>query len=275
MARHDAGAADEQLAQHRGDDDSGIFLRHAQGITGDIFIDNQVADHRHPQTWNLGQKRLDVFQAEIVPLGEIERLDDGRDVELAELPPHQVQRGKTPLRGTENQPPAIAVQHGLFGVAVASCSLPLTTTAGLSAATKASGASCSRKAWLTIPMARMPSRRSGAGTMAGLPGWLLTPTTRKSPQSAANFSNRRCPGCTILKFPETKTMFRPGATKPWICCNAAWDSGCTAGLQQSDGLISISGRRDRRCSRSSSASLIWSSVYRLVIMFSSGSRPDR
>src|SRR6185436_1087706 len=58
--------------------------------------------------------------------------------------------------------------------------------------------------------ARTPSNRIAIGTETPGAESGVSPTTRISEASAASFSRRRWPGCTILKLPETKAMRVPG-----------------------------------------------------------------
>src|ERR1043166_2945846 len=76
-------------------------------------------------------------------------------------------------------------------------------------------------------MAATPSSRAASLTIAPGASAALTPTARTSPQSAANFSRRRCPGCTTLKLPDTKVMRRPARVSSRNASRACWDSGCT------------------------------------------------
>ena len=57
-----AGSADKGLGHDRGDDDGRIFLRHADRVTGDIIVDDQIADHQYPHPGDLGERGFELRQ---------------------------------------------------------------------------------------------------------------------------------------------------------------------------------------------------------------------
>src|SRR2546426_1122402 len=81
VSRDDGRAANELLREDRRDYDGGIFLRHPQGITLDIFVDDRVADDAHLERADLVQGAGEIRNVQIVPFDEILRPDDRRVVD--------------------------------------------------------------------------------------------------------------------------------------------------------------------------------------------------
>ena len=116
MRRHAAGAADEGLGHDRGHDNGRILLRHPDGVAGDIFVDDEIADDQHPHARHFGERRFELRELEAVADRKIERLDDRGEIRIRIIPLHQRQRGKAQFARAEHQPAAIAVDHRLLGV---------------------------------------------------------------------------------------------------------------------------------------------------------------
>ena len=110
-----ACAADEGARHQRGDDDGRIFLRHADGVAGDIFVDDQVADHRTRMPEILPSSCFERGDLETVPVGKIQRLADRGDVDIG-IAFEQRQRGEPQFARGENQPAAIGIDRLLLRI---------------------------------------------------------------------------------------------------------------------------------------------------------------
>ena len=74
---HDPGAAEEFGGLDRRDDDRRVFLRHAERIAIDIFVDDDVADHEHAQGVEPSERLGQLGDLEAVPRRIVPRLADG------------------------------------------------------------------------------------------------------------------------------------------------------------------------------------------------------
>src|SRR5205085_6499252 len=108
-------AADEGTGDKRRDDNSRILLRHANGIAGHVFVDDQVADDGNAHPRQLAEQLLETGDFEAVTLGKFERFADRGYVHVR-LTFQQRERGETQLTGGEDQPSAICFDGFLLGI---------------------------------------------------------------------------------------------------------------------------------------------------------------
>ena len=259
VAGDDAGAADEQFAQHRGDDDGRIFLRHAERIAGDVFVDDQIADHQHLQRREFRQHGLEISDTEAMAPRIVERLEDRRRIELAELAPDQIERGERHFARREQQPPTVAIQHRLLGIVGALVLLALDHHRGLQRGDDVLG--------LVAQQERVIDEADRVDAFE-------PQIVRQHPVVArigddaddenvaafgGEFQQPQMAGMDDVEIAgdEHDRAVRPGLGPDLL--QHRFGLGVQHG-QPSVGSISISGRTLRRCSRSSSATLISSSA---------------
>ena len=75
-----AGSPDKRLGDNRSHDERRIFLRHADRITGNVFVDDEIANHQHPHARHLGEGGLQARDVELMAFGEIQRLSYYREI---------------------------------------------------------------------------------------------------------------------------------------------------------------------------------------------------
>ncbi len=114
MGRDDAGPADEAPFLDRRHHQGRVLLGHADRIAVHIGVDDQVADHQHPQARHALQRAAQARDAEPMALGVVVRFVDPHPQSLGMS--LQEGRGQAHLAGTEQQLAAIGLDGGLLRV---------------------------------------------------------------------------------------------------------------------------------------------------------------
>ncbi len=100
---HNPGAAQEFRVLDRRDDNCRIFLRHAERITIDIFINDEVADHEHAQRTEPSEHLGKLSECEAVSRRIVGRLANGREVRLKIFSSQKPKRDETNVSRAEHK----------------------------------------------------------------------------------------------------------------------------------------------------------------------------